>query len=551
MLTHLTIRNYALIEQLETDFHAGFSVITGETGAGKSIILGALALILGQRADLQSLMDENEKCIVEGIFSTHHIPLSSFFEKNNLDLDEDQTILRREILPSGKSRAFINDTPVNLNVLKELAEKLVDIHSQHKVTSLQDEEFQLDALDSFAGLDEKLMQYRQKYTRMQSLRHELGTLQSREEEAAREQDFYRFQIDELEAAKLVPGEQEQIEEELKLLVHAEEIKSRLVNAGTLFDREQGLLELIGEVMHELRPVSEYYADIAAVYKIIESSYFELKDASSAIGRLGERLETNPGQIEQLNDRLNLINRLHQKHRTSSVEALLKVKEDYRQKIAAYTSLSNRIEELHLQLSKLKKELGDMAEEISSIRKNAIPEFENEIGEIISGLGMPLAHFKIVPQTLPELSVKGADSLTYLFNANKGGEMQELSRIASGGELSRLMLAVKSLIAGKRSLSTIIFDEIDTGISGEAAGKMGIIMQKMALNMQVIAITHIPQIAARGAHHYVVFKETGEQQTKTYIKYIEQEERIVEIAKMLSDSTVTLPAMETAKELLKN
>lgn len=551
MLKHLTIKNYALIESLETDFHPGFSVITGETGAGKSIILGALGLILGQRADLQSLMNKQEKCIVEGLFDTQRISLANFFEDNSLDYDSALTILRREILPSGKSRAFINDTPVNLNILKELAEKLVDIHSQNQVTALQDEGFQLAALDRFAGLDHEIQIYRELYYELASVKREISLLISKEAAAAREQNFYNFQLDELEAARLAVGEQEELEDELKLITHAEEIKARLHAAGVILGREQGLLDLFNELMYEIKPVISYYSSIETVFKIVEASYFELKEASLDIDRVGEKLDIDPERSAQLNERLNLIYQLQQKHRADSIVGLLKIKADYASKIEAYSSLNEQIEQMKRQSEKLGNQLREYAAGISSKRQQAKPEFEREILNMITGLGMPLARFNVDIRPLGELAPEGKDQVVFLFNANKGGELQELARVASGGELSRLLLTIKSLNASRNELSTIIFDEIDSGVSGEVAGKMGHIMQKMAGAMQVISITHIPQIAARGMHHYVVYKETSDIQTNTYIRLIVNEERIVEIAKMLSDTTVTVPAMETAKELLKN
>lgn len=540
-----------MIESLETDFHSGFSVITGETGAGKSIILGALGLILGQRADLQSLMDKNEKCIVEGVFILKNLELEQFFAENNLDYDPEQTILRREILPSGKSRAFVNDTPVNLNILKDLAEKLVDIHSQNKSTSLQDEGFQLASFDSFAGLDADLVTYRGCYDNHLKARNDLSVLISKELSAAREQDFYKFQLDELEAARLVEGEQELMEQELKLLNHAEEIKSKLTVAGEIFNREQGLIDLLSELMQQLKPVKSFYNDIETVFQIIESSYYELKEASLDIGRVEEKLDVDPDRVAQLNERLNLINQLQQKHRTESVEGLLRVKDEYTSKIAAYSSLGEQIGDLKEKIRILENDLNQKAAALSAQRQRSKPEFEREIFNLIAILGMPLARFQVDIKPLPDLTPKGNDQLIFLFNANKGGEVQELARVASGGELSRLLLAIKSVNASRKALPTIIFDEIDSGVSGEVAGKMGNIMQMMANSMQVISITHIPQIAARGSHHYIVYKETGEEHTRTFVRQIEKEERIVEIAKMLSDTTVTLPAMETAKELLKN
>lgn len=551
MLKHLTIRNYALIESLETEFNSGFSVITGETGAGKSIILGALGLILGQRADLQSLMDKNEKCIVEGLFSIQQLNLENFFTANNLDFDPEQSILRREILPSGKSRAFINDTPVNLNILKELAEKLIDIHSQNKVTLLQDESFQLSALDTFAGLDYQLNLYKSLFGEFTQMKLELAGMIRRESEAAREQEFYRFQFEELEAASLVKGEQEQLEEELKLLTHAGEIKTRLSEAGNLLEREQGALDLMKEIIAGLKPVKSYHSEIENVFGLFESTFYDLKEASNDIARVGERLEVEPARINELNNRLAIIYQLQQKHHTDSVEGLLAIKNDYRARLDAYTSLNDQINILKQSISDVFSKLVKQADEISHQRKMAKQPFEKEVISLISGLGMPLAQFIVELTTLPELTPAGRDHAVFLFNANKGGEIQELAKVASGGELSRVLLAIKSILAAKKMLPSIIFDEIDSGVSGEVAGKMGSIMQMMAAKMQVIAITHIPQIAARGNYHFVVYKETSDTQTRTFIRNIHQEERIVEIAKMLSDTTITLPAMETAKELLKN
>jgi len=526
-------------------------VITGETGAGKSIILGALGLILGQRADLQSLMDKNEKCVVEGLFDIQQLNLANFFTANNLDFDPEQSILRREILPSGKSRAFINDTPVNLNILKELAEKLIDIHSQNKVTLLQDESFQLSALDSFAGLDYQLNLYKSLFGEFAQMKLELAGMIRRESEAAREQEFYRFQFEELEAASLVKGEQEQLEEELKLLTHAGEIKTRLAEAGNLLEREQGALDLMKEIIAGLKPIKSYHSEIENVFGLFESTFYDLKEASNDIARVGERLEVEPARINELNNRLAIIYQLQQKHHTDSVEGLISIKNDYRARLDAYTSLNDQINILKQSISDVFSELEKQANEISHQRKMAKQPFEKEVISLISGLGMPLAQFIVELKTLPELTPAGKDHAVFLFNANKGGEIQELAKVASGGELSRVLLAIKSILAAKKSLASIIFDEIDSGVSGEVAGKMGSIMQMMAAKMQVITITHIPQIAARGNYHFVVYKETTDTQTRTFIRNILQEERIVEIAKMLSDTTITLPAMETAKELLKN
>ncbi|MFY9143978.1 MAG: DNA repair protein RecN [Bacteroidales bacterium] len=550
MLKHLTIKNYALIEELDVTFSHGFSVLTGETGAGKSIILGALGLILGQRADSQSLKDKKEKCIVEGFFDVKNLNLAPFFADNNLDWDPEQSILRREILPSGKSRAFINDTPVNLNILKELAEKLIDIHSQNKVTILQDESFQLLALDAFGGLDEKRNSYSEMFKTYRHKKQMLADLIQKENEAALEQEFYKYQYDELEAAQLIADEQMNIEEELKLLMHAEEIKTKLASSADILDREQGALDMLQNLINELKKVKSFHSKIEQVFNLFENTYFELKEASQEISRVEEHLEVEPEKIQELNLRLNLIYQLQQKHRCNNIEELIAIKNDYRKRMEAYSSLNEQIEILNAEVSAIYKELEKMASQLSTERGRVKTSFEQEVLQLIRELGMAQASFVVNLNPKRELSETGRESAMFRFNANKSSELHELAKVASGGELSRVLLAIKSLIAAKKSLPSIIFDEIDSGISGEIAGKMGGIMQLISKDMQVIAITHLPQIAARGAHHFVVFKETDNKITKTLIKELQQEERIVEIAKMLSDSTVTLPAMETAKELLK-
>ncbi len=551
MLKHLTIKNYALIERLETAFSPGFSVMTGETGAGKSIILGALGLILGQRADLQSLMNKHEKCIVEGIFATGTSNLRPFFERNNLDFDNESAILRREILPSGKSRAFINDTPANLSTLKELAEQLIDIHSQNSITNLLDAGFQLSALDSFAGLDGEVAVFGKQFGLLSSKKKELNRLLDEEAIAAREQDFYRFQVEELEAARLIEGEQETLEEELKLLSHAEEIKQRLTAAGLSLQNEHGLLDMLNGMLQEIRPVKSYYADISAVYGVIENCYLELKEAARDIEDVNEKLDVDPERLSELNQRLDLIFSLQQKHRADSIARLLAVKADYQARLTRHTTMNEQIEALKDEIEQIEQGLMITAESLSLRRKAAGESFAQQILKLVAELGMPDARFGVDVKPLEKLSSSGSDDVIFRFNANRGGSLQEMARVASGGELSRLLLAIKATIASKKLLPAIIFDEIDSGVSGEIAGKMGAIMQMMSKNMQVLAITHLPQIAARGNHHYVVYKKPGDEFTKTYIRNLDAQERINEIAKMLSDTRVTDSAMDTARELLKN
>lgn len=550
MLTHISIKNYALIDSLEVDFSKGFSVVTGETGAGKSIILGALSLILGQRADVQSFKDKDKKCVIEGTFDIASLQLKNFFISNELDYDP-KSILRREISVSGKSRAFINDTPVNLNLLKEITVKLVDIHSQHKTTSLQDEDFQLEVLDSFAGLDNEFWEYRRGFSTWMGLKRDLKQQEKEEEKARSEQDFYQFQFDELAEANLQAGEQEEIEQELEVLNHAGEIKTRLNNSVRLLSDEQGLVEKLALLSNELKSIHSYKKEFNDFYNRIESNYLDIQDIAREIERFEENIDMDPNRADELNERLNLIYQLQQKHRCDSVDGLIEVKLDYERKLSSFSSLEDGIKRLKKEISKIEKSLAQKAQLISEKRQLAKVDLEKEVLDVIKDLGLPKAHFIVEIKSLDELTENGIDQVGFLFNANPGGEAMEVSRVASGGELSRLMLAIKSIVAGKKLLSTIIFDEIDSGVSGEIAGKMGAIMQKMAGDLQIIAITHLPQIAARGDQHYLVYKEQSEDSTKTHLKKLSDDDRIVEIAKMLSDAKVSLSAVETARELLKN
>lgn len=550
MLKHLSIKNYALIQNLEVDFHPGFSVITGETGAGKSIILGALSLIVGQRADLNVLMDKDTKCVVEGHFQIQKAELEEFFHQNNLDYEPEITILRREILVSGKSRAFINDTPVNLNILKELAEILVDIHSQHQTIVLQNTGFQLSALDSFAGLDGELVKYQNVFRQYKKLQNDLKVYQEAESRARAEQDFIQFQFEELEKTKLVAGEQIQLEQELDMLNHAGEIKNRLQTSHQLLHNEPGILSLTNHLLTEVRNLKSYSNQFEEPYARIENNYFDLKDVAKELEKTGEKIELDPEKTIQTEERLSLIYHLEQKHRVESVEDLIKIMESFRHSLTDYSSLETKISSLENEISALKLELNKVAGALSDRRRKAKTALETQILSIISGLGLPKAQFNVEMEKLPDLSEHGFDRITFLFNANPGGELQEIAKVASGGELSRLMLAVKSLIAGSRMLSTIIFDEIDSGVSGEIAGKMGAIMQNMSSKIQIITITHLPQIASRGKNQYLVYKSLINQQTQTFIRQLHDEERVTEIAKMLSDEKVSLSAVETARELLK-
>ncbi|NCU34810.1 DNA repair protein RecN, partial [Candidatus Falkowbacteria bacterium] len=533
MLKQISIKNYALIDRLETTFEAGFSVLTGETGAGKSIILGALSLILGQRADQQAVKDKNEKCIIEGIFDISRHDLRFFFDENNLDYQPELTILRREILPSGKSRAFVNDTPVMLSQMKPLADLLIDIHSQNSIILLQDAAFQLDVLDNFCDNTHELRNYKSLYHSYRIKVQQIETLRKAEEQARAEQDFYKYQYDEIVKAAPAIGEQQEIEEELGMLRHAEEIKSRLFNVSQLLEADNGMEQIFGEILTEYKPLRSYSAELNAIGERFESNRLELMDLAAEVHKIGERVEVNPDRAEALTGRVNLIYQLQHKHKVADVESLLAVRDEYRRKMDDYDSLADKITAGEKELELMMKKLQEQAAALSVSRKKGSAALEARIIETISQLGMPDARLKVEITPARQLTENGMDTVVFLFNANKGGTLMEMSKIASGGELSRLMLSIKSLIAFKNFIPTIIFDEIDSGVSGEVAGKMAAIMQSMGGRMQVITITHLPQIAARGATHYYVSKRTTGQTTQTTISRLSQQQRVTEIAKMLS------------------
>ncbi|MDD4740701.1 MAG: DNA repair protein RecN [Bacteroidales bacterium] len=551
MLKQISIKNYALIDRLETTFEAGFSVLTGETGAGKSIILGALSLILGQRADQQAVKDKNEKCIIEGIFDISRHDLRFFFDENNLDYQPELTILRREILPSGKSRAFVNDTPVMLSQMKPLADLLIDIHSQNSIILLQDAAFQLDVLDNFCDNTHELRNYKSLYHSYRIKVQQIETLRKAEEQARAEQDFYKYQYDEIVKAAPAIGEQQEIEEELGMLRHAEEIKSRLFNVSQLLEADNGMEQIFGEILTEYKPLRSYSAELNAIGERFESSRLELMDLAAEVHKIGERVEVNPDRAEALTGRVNLIYQLQHKHKVADVESLLAVRDEYRRKMDDYDSLADKITAGEKELELMMKKLQEQAAALSVSRKKGSAALEARIIETISQLGMPDARLKVEITPARQLTENGMDTVVFLFNANKGGTLMEMSKIASGGELSRLMLSIKSLIAFKNFIPTIIFDEIDSGVSGEVAGKMAAIMQSMGGRMQVITITHLPQIAARGATHYYVSKRTTGQTTQTTISRLSQQQRVTEIAKMLSDATITTAALTAAAELMQN
>lgn len=549
MITHLSISNYALIRKLDINFSNGLSVITGETGAGKSILLGALSLILGNRADSQILLDKTKKCVIEGTFNIKDYNLIPFFKENDLDYD-DNTLLRREINKSGKSRAFINDTPVNLNLIKELGDKLVNIHSQNKTVTLNNSDFQLAVVDSYVNKNDVLKQYRLGFKNYSEKKKKLNGLIEKENKSKSDQDYFQFQFDELEKANLDPDEFNNIEKELELLNHHEEIKTNLAGISQILDnKELNIISQLNEALSLIKNISEYNNDFENFHKRVESNLIDLRDLSSEIESIGESIIYDPKRITELNNNIDIVFHLQQKHRVNSVNKLIAIKDNLSEKLNEISSLENEINNLKKEISVIEIELTKLAKLISLSRGEAIPKIEKNITELLVELGMPDGRFKVEQIKFNELTIDGFDKVKFLFNANKGGTLSDMSKIASGGELSRLMLSIKSLISQKNLLPTIIFDEIDSGVSGNIANKVGVILKKISQTMQVIAITHLPQIAGMGDFHYLVFKDSEKEITESRIKLISANERINEIAKMLSGSKISEIALQNAKELL--
>ena len=550
MLSHLYIENYALIEKLEIDFSSGFSVITGETGAGKSIIIGALSLILGQRADTNVLLNKNLKCAIEGRFNITNLNLEDFFVSNELD-NENPCILRREIASNGKSRAFINDTPVNLTQLKELGERLVDIHSQHNTLTLNNSDFQMAVVDNIASNQQLLKQYLQEFKLYQQLNSQLHDLKAKEKEANTNRDYLQFLFDELENVNLKVEEQEEITKELEIQNNAEEIKTSLFKTiATLSQSEINVIAQLNELVANLSKSATFHPQIKEICERLQSCIIELKDINNEAETLEEKVHFDAALLEQLTQRLDLIFRLEKKHDVSTVAELLEKYQKISDELFLIASFDNKIMLLEKELNQQFEKVKTLAEELSQKRETAIPIIESEVKEILSNLGMDAAILKIDLSKSEHFYNSGSNEIVFLFNANKGGELRELSKVISGGELSRLMLAIKSIISKQNILPTVIFDEIDSGVSGDIAGKVGLIMKKMSVDMQLIAITHLPQIAAKADIHYFVSKQSDENTTRSVIKQLNNNEKIEEIAKMLSNENVTVSAMENAKELMK-
>jgi DNA repair protein RecN (Recombination protein N) len=550
MLQSLKIQNYALIDHIHIQFAPGFITITGETGAGKSILIGALSLILGNRADTSVLKDNDKKCVVEAAFDVENYGLKAIFERHDLDYDP-ETIIRREINNKGKSRAFVNDTPVNIKVLKELGEHLVDIHSQHQNLVLKDNHFQLDVVDSYAANRDLLKTYQDQYRDYRKLEEEYNNLKSQSEQASSDLDYYQFQYDQLEKANLDPDEQQEMEGELETLSHAEEIKQNLAGASHLLSGEESsIVTQLREAGDYIKKIIDFYPRAKEVSERLESSYIELQDLSNEIEVMSENVEHDPQRMEYIRERLDEIYSLQHKHHVSSVGELIEIRDDLQQKLEEINSYDFRLEELEKELKEKREALRQRADELSESRKKAIPDIEERITLMLQQLGIPNASFEIHRTDLEDFASHGQDHVQFLFSANKNVALEDISKVASGGELSRLMLSLKSLIAETKSLPTIIFDEIDSGTSGDIAGKMGSIMKGMSGNMQVINITHLPQIASKGDYHYLVYKHDDNETTHTNIKQLEEQERIREIAKMLSGEELTDTALQNAREFLQ-
>lgn len=553
MLQSLYIQNYALIDTLDICFDTGFSVITGETGAGKSIILGAIGLLLGQRADSKAIKNGANRCIVEARFNISEYRMEAFFEENDLEYDKDECILRRELLASGKSRAFINDVPASLTQMKELGEKLIDVHSQHQNLLLNKEGFQLGVIDLVAQNEKVLLDYKKLYSSYKECCRKLEETIEEAEKNKADEDYVRFQLEQLEEARLYEGEQEELEQEAELLSHAEEIKAGLYKVNETFSsEEQGILPVLKEALNTLRGLNSIYPATEELSDRLENSYIELKDIELEIDRHNENIEFNPERLEIVNERLNLIYSLQQKHRVKTVNELLEIREAYQTRLNAITSSEDLIDELTEEKEKLSKQVIKLAAELTKQRKSAAKEIEKQMQSRLIPLGMPNIQFKVELTPDKEPDANGMDKVAFLFSANKNSALQNVATVASGGEIARVMLSIKALIAGTMNLPTIIFDEIDTGVSGEIAEKMACIMQEMGQNgRQVISITHLPQIASLGSAHYKVYKKDNETETTSHIRKLTEEERVEEIAHMLSGSTLTEAAINNAKALLKH
>ena len=551
MLKRLLVENYALIDKSEIELSSGFSVITGETGAGKSILLGALNLILGQRADTKSIKDPARKCVVEAVFDISNYDLKPFFEAEDLDYEE-ECVMRREIVASGKSRSFINDTPVNVTTMKSLGDRLLDIHSQHENLLLNDSRFQLQIVDSIAKNGDCLQTYEAEYSKLNSISRRLQKLRDELAQKNANRDYAEFQLNQLVEAALVADEQELLEAEAEQLEHASEIKEALLKAVYLLDEsEQSVNQSLKDSVSTLNSVSNYLGGLNDLSERLNSCLIETKDILRELEVLNNDMDVDPNRLDFVNTRLDTIYTLEKKHNVDSVAGLLELQASYEQQLQDLEFGSEEIEALEKELAEQTQKVLALAQELSKARKACAPQIETELSDLLHELGMPNARLSLDFKALEKCGPTGLDVVTFLFSANKDRGMQPITAIASGGEISRVMLSLKYVLSKSAALPAIIFDEIDTGVSGEIAAKMGAMMQNMSAHMQVLSITHLPQIASKGAQHFKVYKKDVESGTVSSIKQLSKEERIAEIAQMLSGANLTDAAINNAKELLKD
>jgi DNA repair protein RecN (Recombination protein N) len=549
MITSLSIENFALIDKLAINFSNGFSIITGETGAGKSILLGALGLVLGKRADLTSLKNKNEKCVVEANFSISKYNLQFFFENNDIDYD-DETIIRREILPSGKSRAFINDSPVNLQQLQDVSNFLIDVHSQHQTLELSEENFQFQIIDSIANNHDLLSQFQLELKKYKSAKTALELKKDALANTLKEKDYTAFLFDELETANLKSGEQEELEKTYETLNNVEFIKDNLDRLLAIANEEQfGVSQSLKEFKSIIQKNSGFSSEFQLLFERCNSVIIEFDDIVSELNQQAGNIFNDPEKLDFINQKLQIIYNLQKKHQVATIDDLLSIQNELEQKVVLVSDLENEIFQLEKLAINLEQLLDGIADNIRSNRVNAVPILSNKLTAILSQLSMPNVRFKLDITPTKSYNSKGKDTIQFLFSANKGTDFGLLKKVASGGEMSRIMLAVKSILAQYSKLPTIIFDEIDTGVSGEIANKMGEIMKEMSAEMQVFSITHLPQIAAKGHQHYKVFKTVIGENTISELKLLSSEERVFEVAEMLSGKDISDSALNHAKALL--
>ncbi len=550
MLRGLSIKNFALIEQLQVSFDTGLITITGETGAGKSLFLGALGLLLGKRADLSSVKDNSQKCIIEGTFGIKQYDLVSFFDNEELDY-EDETIIRREILPSGKSRAFINDTPVTLQSLSNLGIRLIDIHSQHQTLRVTTNDFQFEVLDALANVVREIESYKRGLKLLKEKEKEVSTLVANQESFTKEYDYNSFLLKELEDAKLKPDELSELEERYERLNNIEEIQERLSGSISIVSGEEiGVSDQLNTIKNNLSKIESYSGTLKELSERVQSIYIELDDIQTSLVDELDKLEADPKQLEEASLRLQLLHNLQVKHSATTIEELIALKEELQEKVSKTESLSEDIEKIKREIITIQSQLNEVAVRIHEKRKKALPKLVSELEDILKALGMPNASFKTSVTLGEGYLSNGKETLEFLFSANKGGTYGELKKIASGGELSRIMIAIKAILSRYAQLPTIIFDEIDTGVSGEIAHKMADLMMGMSKNLQVFSITHLPQIAANGQSHYKVYKEDINNITVTQLRLLNEEERVREIAEMIGGKDISDSALTHARSLLQ-